>query len=556
MNNWQDMVRGGRHWLAQTSPATRGWLIIGILGLVLAIGWLCQSGNQNQPVKLFTSRDLSNDEIGMMELAFGNAELNDYEVREGAIWVPRWQRPDYLKALREYPAIPADLVAHRQDSTIERLFPSRYDQRQKQLDQKRRRIRDMVQQLSFVQHAMVDYDEAKSATPFSDLQRAAIVTIKPNSFRKLDPPEIKAVRDLVSGAVAGLKPSDVIVTDTHANRSYSGAHPFPSELVRPLAQVKNLEEAIYEQKIRNALEAYPGIRVIVEVVIDPVLHRRLDQRQVDSEPTVVSKTFQRETYQPTQPIVRPSGPTHMSAGTNSRIQLPSWAGQTDLTRSMETTESVASGTFETKETAGLTVRSVRVSIGIAERCIDHLACRQFPGVQELAEHGAPAVSRHPRFDEVFTRVSGDIRQKVKPLLPQSQPSDEHIVVTVDPQIPYDLDGDSSESTAALTETGWFANHWSTLAMIALGLLALLALLVLRGRLAFAQDDRSPMAESTHTDPAPNSGSIQPVATIDINAPGIGPHDANQEIQRQLDQWRRQNPDVATASIRQWLEKAG
>ncbi len=93
-------------------------------------------------------------------------------------------------------------------------------------------------------------------------------------------------------------------------------------------------------------------------------------------------------------------------------------------------------------------------------------------------------------------------------------------------------------------------------MIALGLLALLALLVLRGRLAFAQDDGSPMAESTHTDPAPNSGSIQPVATIDINAPGIGPHDANQEIQRQLDQWRRQNPDVATASIRQWLEKAG
>jgi flagellar biosynthesis/type III secretory pathway M-ring protein FliF/YscJ len=423
------------------------------------------------------------------------------------------------------------------------------------LERKKQTIRDMVQQMDCVQKAIVDYDEARGETPFADLQRTAIVTVKPVGSRTLDSTEVRAIRDTVRGAVAGLMARDITVIDINANRSWVGETGLLSLPSAPHVTARLQEERNYENKIRSALTSYPGVRVNVEVTIDPVLRRLRDQRTVDADPVSVSRTTQSESVRP----LPAAGPTTepgeiLNVGANGQ----GWAGgdtpPVETRRETEVTKSVSSGTFESTESAGLTVTSVNVSIGVPEHCIEYFVQRERQrrnAPRKAGDDSAPASSTDEIADEVFDLIRDDIRKKVSPLLPadlSAAAEANNIVVTVDRNIP--IESDSPPRGTLTSAKSPFP--WTTATLVALGLLVFVWF---RPVLSERNHLRAVVAEIER-----RSGlNRQALRVADGTETGSrGPRDASaptqETIQRQLDEWCQANPGAAAHTIRQWLDR--
>ncbi len=562
MKSWQEWSHAATQWY-QTKPGGARWSIV-IAGLLL-FGLLIVSQGQIWPatqIQLLSGRQLTIDEIGAMQVAFGKSGLNDYEIQGQTVLIPRARRAGYLKSLADHGAIPPDMTGATPDNNGLEFLQTRTQQRQRLLERKKQTIRDMVQQMSFVQKSIVDYDEARGATPFDDLQRTAIVTVKPVGTRILEFAEIKAVRDTVRGAVAGLRSTDVTVIDINANRSWVGTGESASADRHPHAARRAEEERQYENKIRSALSAYPGIRVNVEVAVDPVLRRVRDQRTVDDPPVTVSHSIQREIsgqLPDSSPSTAPRESTTVGANRQAKAPRSMEFGQT--LRETQHLQALSSGSYESVETAGLTVTDVRVSIGIPERCVDFFVQREQQRLESATRAAAPPMDQQRQLaDRIFEKIQHDIQQKVSPLIPvcsRSLTDISSVVVTIDPDIPLDP---GAMPAAVATSVPWW-NHWP---IVSLGLIVIGMLIWVR---PFQRN--SPGSPGTRFVPATIS-SIPRMAvdhgTVDFERPaepapqGTAANNQSQRpsaratMRQELDTWCRENPEAAAATIRQWLDR--
>ncbi len=529
MRPWQQWWTTVTGWYRSSNSVTRMACIAIPFALVAVMigsrnGWL-----EEGRVDLFKGRHLTSDEIGAMQIAFGQAGLNDYEVEPTSVRVHRAERASFLKALADHGAIPADLNTPENQTGLE-FLQSRSWQRHHLLERKKQTIREMVQQLAFVRKAIVDYDETRGISPFEDLRRAAIVTVQPEGTRVLEPVEVKAVRDTVRGAVAGLRSSDVTVIDINANRSYVGDDELIPAHAAPHAAARIEEERKYENKIRSALSAYPGVRVNVEVAIDPILRRVRDERTVDPDAVTVNRTVEQEYSRP-GPATSPSTQPLESrfAGANGQARIFATSG---TQRKTEVIQSVSGGSFESIETAGLTVTRVQVSIGVPERCVDWFVNRQQRQTTATsARAGNRADPPSGKYlarvaEEAFAQIRDDVRQKVLPLVPSHEAFENdgpNIVVTVDPEIPIDHH-ETLEYAAPLTASF----PWPTVIVVGLGVL-----------LVVWASPRSPSIR--------HRGSARSLRRA-------LPARADNELLVQLDEWSRENPDAADDTIRAWMQR--
>ncbi len=556
MKPWHEWSHLATRWYQMKSGSAR-WTIVVAIALLVGVLLISQRNIWSSArIQLLNGRQLTLEEMGAMQVAFGRAGLNDYEIEGNQVVIPRSERAGYLKALADHGAIPPDLASTAESGNGLEFLQTRTQQRQRMLDRKKQSIRDMVQQMSFVQKAIVDYDEARGATPFDDLQRTAIVTIKPVGSRILEFAEIKAIRDTVRGAVAGLLSNDVTVIDINANRSWVGVADSESGDSHPHAARRAQEERQYENKIRSALSAYPGIRVNVEVAVDPVLRRVRDERTIDGHPVTVTQTVQRETSQ-TMPASRPTTPPQegVTVGTNRHAQITSTSGICQTQRETQVTEAVGSGSFESIETAGLTVTDVRVSIGIPERCVDYFIGREKNRLAPGDRRRAMTPEQNLQLaDRVFENIRDDIRQKVGPLIPgrvRSVAEPAGIVVTIDPDIPLD---DFEPPAGTTTALPWWA-QWQTAALISVLLGAAFWLRPLR-RKQSPGTDRETGVDLAMARGVVDSGYVATTESIDAARTPVAPmyHHAGDDMRQELDSWCRENPEAAAATIRQWLDR--
>lgn len=442
MNPWQNKAERALGWY-QTRPALQRWLIAG--GLVSVAMFFVASRLDmfaGAPVPLFEGRELSADEIGAMQIAFGKSGLNEYQISGSGISVPPLKRAAYLKSLADHGAVPDGLAGRSSGDSGLDFLQSRAQQRQALLERKKQSIRDMIQQLGFVQRATVEYDETAGSEPFGGTRRTAVVTILSARGEQIDESRIKAVRDTVCGAVAGLGAADVTIIDLASGRSWSGnSMPVRNGMLQAHVSARIFEEQQYSTKIREALAAYPGVRVNVEVAIDPVVRRVRDERTIDPETVPSVQTVQNEVVRRnpgTHPSVSPG--TFFNAGANGQARIAE--GWPEVLSQLETrrTETISGSTFETVETSGLTVSSVSVSIGIPETCIRHFAGRSSLPVEDrrLPDELPATGCDDGKLRQVFEQVRADVLQKIEPLvsgIPESGDRKSRIVVTIDPEIP-------------------------------------------------------------------------------------------------------------------------
>ena len=89
MKSWQRLISIFLQWFANGQPPIRMYLIIGSAAIVVLALWFGMSGDRSLPIALFDSRELSPDEISLMQLAFGKAGLNQYEVANQTVTATR-----------------------------------------------------------------------------------------------------------------------------------------------------------------------------------------------------------------------------------------------------------------------------------------------------------------------------------------------------------------------------------------------------------------------------------------------------------------------------------
>jgi hypothetical protein len=162
------------------------------------------------------------NDLGRIQLAFGDAGLNDFEVRDGQVFVVQSRRDQYLKALAQRDALPdISRNLYETEPTID-FWSNRHQQQELALTRKKQLIRQMLLQLGFVSDAYVDLDQLTDAGFPPKTTRRAAVVIRPKGDRILERHQIRAIRDTICGQVAGLEGDDVVITDIAAGHAYHG----------------------------------------------------------------------------------------------------------------------------------------------------------------------------------------------------------------------------------------------------------------------------------------------------------------------------------------------
>jgi len=164
---------------------------------------------------------VSAHQLLMMEAAFGKANLKEYAVRDGTIFVPRGQESTYLAALAAAAVLPpnmGDNIASAGSAASILETSSQRDERMRIA--KQNEVALALSMKPGIERASVIYDFDRPGG-FKEKLATAAVYVKPVGEAQLDAATIADIRAAVAAAYAGLKLEDVTVCDLNG-RTWRG----------------------------------------------------------------------------------------------------------------------------------------------------------------------------------------------------------------------------------------------------------------------------------------------------------------------------------------------
>jgi flagellar biosynthesis/type III secretory pathway M-ring protein FliF/YscJ len=208
-------------WYRSLTPGGR--LTAGLLAAVIVLG-LAYAGTQRTAapeVDLMRGVPVAAPHLPPMEAAFAKANLTGYEVRGNSIFVPKGQEAAYMAALVKEKALPSNFDEQPDlagDGSFIETGPQREDRN------KRAKQRDLslaIGAMPGIERARVFYDVDNRPGPFKEKLITATIIVKPAGTSQLEESRVLDIRNLVAGAIAGLKPENVTVSDLNG-RTWRG----------------------------------------------------------------------------------------------------------------------------------------------------------------------------------------------------------------------------------------------------------------------------------------------------------------------------------------------
>lgn len=244
-------------------------LAIGLCAALIAgsMLWLLQWSTTPEMVPLINA-DFSYDDLDSTESALRDEGIK-FTTRGTRILVRSADRPNAIRVAHTADALPerglfdmADVV------TDQNPFQSPEARKYAQNFAKGNELAKIIATYSFVKRASVLINaQSKRRLGGGSFEPSAAVAVTLTSNKEMDATLVKGIADLVSGAVAGLKPHNVRITDSRTGRSHSVSHPDDALGADYLGLVKQ-HEAHLESKIMNMLADIPGLRASVTVDLD------------------------------------------------------------------------------------------------------------------------------------------------------------------------------------------------------------------------------------------------------------------------------------------------
>ena len=519
-------------------------IIAMMLVTVIAIGlaFLVRGSDTKSTEYLFGGRSMGEQEMDSIEVALSAAGLNDWEREGRRIKVPKDSKSTYLAALGDASSLPIAMRTEV-DQAIKNSSPfdSSDLRHSREMHAKEKDLGSKISAFPDVRWASVEYDRGERVGLSRVVAQSASVMVQPEGTRSLPRQRIVAIQELIRGSYAGMATDDVVVIDTNSTTGSLGA-----EEEDPLLTKQREAETHIEYKLRKLLVEYPA-QIAVFAEIDPTMDSELASLKFDPEPTNLRNSSKKIETTRNQQI--PSGvPGADPNAIGNRAQsIGKDLEVLNTTQDERDTIGVAGQQFESSKLADLQVKTVRVSIMLPTSYYKTLNI-QNEMLRDSTQNPEDIVLDDAKLEGLRVKTEKKISEIVSPLLPQvTAGADPVTLVTVRdaPQLPVAKQAEQLATSQALS---WLAESWQTLALVLLGLVALL------------------VARSA----AKSAGNATPAAFQEgfgLEMPGPAPveQDAEEEAERmtitggslkdELLHLVEDNPEVAANVIRGWVGDA-
>ena len=375
--------------------------------------------------------------------------------------------------------------------------------------------------------------------------KTASVSVKGIGSTSIKESQVDAICSLVSGAVAGLKPENVKVTDLNAGISYNGPPSGGQGNGNTYLSLQKRYEEEYKRKVLDSLSLIPNLTVQASVQ----LNREKFNRTVKVEPlkgvvidhSEKSTTHNRENSGATGG--RPGYQTNSNQATS--LAAASQKGSHDEEEESQTVDRTVPGTQQIEtDTVGLTPELVRVTIGIPNSYFEKVWRERnpTPAGQEVKTPDQAAL------EQVRSEETTRIQKHVAGLLPPAKgitDLSELVTVTSFQDI---RPGEIPLPGMGHNVVVWLAEYWSTLGLIGL---AAVSLFVLRSmvRGAGGAPESATMHARVAAEPEPSEQeSAEAVAARRLRRfSGSGP-----TLRDEVSEMVKEDPDAAANILRSWI----
>jgi len=199
-------------------------LLVGLMVIVAALS-LAMLGSSPAPgpdMLLLGGDPLPPDQLPRVEAAFARAGLSDYQIDAGRVRIASDRNAAYMAAMAAADALPPNF-SEILDKPLRESSPlmSRAQQEESIKIARQQALASIIQSMKGVQRAQVLYDRERKPGLAGGNNITASITVTMQRGEELQPPQVEALRKLLTGAIAGLEPRNVAVIDLGSGRSFS-----------------------------------------------------------------------------------------------------------------------------------------------------------------------------------------------------------------------------------------------------------------------------------------------------------------------------------------------
>ena len=375
---------------------------------------------------------------------------------------------------------------------------------------------------------------------------SASVNIVMRGSKRVDKRLVDAAAGLVSGAIAEMEPQDVVVVDANHGRQFTVKSPNDILPGETLELVQQLEQR-YRDKITEVLGYIPGVIIAVNVRIDPVRTKRIEEYNYEeTEPLKTEFTREierRDTQDSGEPGARPNTGLDIAGGASTGSletinEARNEFNEKNLTRRTQTTET------------GHTTKQVSVTVNVPRS--------YFVGVLKQANPDDDQDPDDDTLKPIIDQQLVQIEAQVEPLIIVDQNSGTvraHMIPDRDKLLA--ITGMTGVVSAQSGISGFLESSWAK--PVGLALLAMMSLAIMFGMVRKAsQIPELPNAQELAGVPPqlPGDDSVAGEASeADDTMLGIELTEEELEVRRIADQIAdmiSENPQESASLVNRWI----
>lgn len=401
------------------APSQRATMGLVALVLVASFTYLMTQQGGSGKVPISAGKAFTVEEAMHAEQILLAAGLDDFEMRGGQLLVPRGEAERYNATLIAGGGLPSNW-AEEWESQMKELGQFAGSRQRADVKEMARAkmVSSFLSQLPDIAHANVIWDEDQQPGFRAAAKTRATVFLKAKPGHTIEQKTVSAVRMAVANSKKHLSPDDVVVMDIAGQKTYdgSGNGEFGDEAMTKIVRLT----AMYEDRVRSALEYIPGVVVTANVNLERLRESLVRKQQINPKEafSVVGDTTRNtDTLQRTASSGEPGG------GPNVQLDLQTGRG---ATQSRETTvsreQTVQTASFEITESSlmGGMADSVTMSVSIPKDYY-RVVAMSLPVIKNNAE------STDEEIDTAAQKVEQDtiasVQAKVAQLLPPGPTDD-------------------------------------------------------------------------------------------------------------------------------------
>ncbi|MEM9645520.1 MAG: beta-cystathionase [Planctomycetota bacterium] len=515
-----------------------------VVAISVSLGFLVRGGSTKNMVYLLGDDVHSASELTAMDIAFGDASLSGWEREGRRVKVPAESRQEFLAALKDSASLPNGL-----QSNVERAmaatspFESSKMAETRVMVGKERDVAKSLEAFSDIRSATVTFTMGDRRPLQETKDKSAAVMLTPETNLPLSRARLVQIQEHVAKSFL-MDVADVSVTDINSNGSF-----LAGDEEDPWLRRRREVEEEKRQKILRLLSDIEGVRVEVSAEIDATLDVEQTTVGYEAQPTTIEEKSRKISSKSSRPAVGGVPGTVPNAVGNRSQRLEDTAQTSDMSDDTKESKRVVGQTYAVTRTAGLMPKKITATIILPTSFYDKIwrenQLRDNPDLT-VEELGRPGTAE---LNDLRADTEKDIKDSVILMLTDVKAGEDarplvYVYDRPDTRSPVMVESKATEK--AIT---WLAQSWQTMALLALGLIALLvARSAVRGNgggttpaefaEGFGLELPAPPAEEDEEDEEKDSMTI-----------------TGGSLQQELTQLVEANPEVAANVIRGWVGEA-